>query len=563
MILDAETNGLKPSVIWCVVVKHNGEVHEFTDQVAFKAFLVQNPNERVYAHNGLNYDYPVLERLWGVCWDGFDLRDTLVLSRLYNPSLPGGHSLKAWGERLGFPKGDYSDWSCFTPEMLKYCVQDVLVTEKLLEKIGDPEVYASELEFKVAEIMGQQEDDGWLLDQGLCWEVMGGLKERKMALEEEVHRRFKPLATFVREITPRFKQDGTMSVVGLKFLAEPMDVAGVFTRIEYPEFNLGSRQQIGRYLKRFGWEPKTFTETGQAIVDEKVLEGVSVPEAQLIAEYLMVEKRVAMIQSWLDNVGDDGRVHGRVNPIGAVTGRMTHYTPNVAQVTAKGKPYGDIMRQCWHVGPGRKLVGMDASGLELRVLAHYMNDKDYLEEVLNGDIHTANRLAAGLTTRDQAKTFIYAFLYGAGDAKIGSIIGETSEGGKRLKAKFLANTPSLKSLRDRVSTAARRGWLKGLDGRRIVVRSPHAALNTLLQGGGAVVMKEAMVLVHERAKELNVDFMQVGNIHDELQFDTAAKDVILMKEAAEWGMEQAGVKLGLRCPMKGDVNIGDHWGETH
>ena len=563
MILDIETNGLKPSVIWCVVVKHKGEIYEFTDQVAFKAFLVQNPNERIYAHNGLNYDYPILERLWGVSWDGFNLRDTLVLSRLYNPSLAGGHSLKVWGERLGFPKGEYSDWSKFTPEMLSYCVQDVEVTDKLLEKIGDPEVYAAELEFKVAEIMGQQQENGWLLDQELCWDLMGELKQRKMDLEDEVHRRFRPLATFIKEITPKINKDGSMSVVGLKFLEDPSVVGSVFSRIEYPEFNLGSRQQIGRYLKHFGWEPTKFTETGQAIMDERVLEAVTIPEAQLIAEYLMVEKRIAMIQSWLDNVGEDGRVHGYVNPIGAITGRMSHSSPNVAQVTAKGKPYGARMRQCWTVGEGRRLVGMDASSLELRMLAHYMNDAAYLEEVLNGDIHTANQKAAGLESRDDAKTFIYAFLYGAGDAKIGSIVGGGSSAGKHLKEKFLRNTPALAGLRDRVSQAAKRGWLKGLDGRRINIRSQYAALNTLLHGGGAVVMKEAMLLVHERAKELNVDFMQVGNIHDELQFDTNENHVILMEQAAKWGMEQAGIKLNLRCPMQGDVNIGSNWGETH
>ena len=239
------------------------------------------------------------------------------------------------------------------------------------------------------------------------------------------------------------------------FLGDSGDlICGAFSRIDYPDFNLGSRQQIGKYLQWFGWKPKDFTETGQPIVDEKVLSNVKdIPEAQLIGEYLLVQKRIAQVESWVDAVEDDGRVHGYVNAIGAVTGRMTHSSPNMAQVPAGYSPYGEECRSCWIVPKGYKLVGCDAAGLELRMLAHYMDDVEYTKEILHGDIHTANQTAAGLTTRDQAKTFIYAFLYGAGDAKIGTITGGSARDGRRLKEKFLTNTPALANLRDRVGTA--------------------------------------------------------------------------------------------------------------
>ena len=565
MILDCETNGLKPTKIWCCVIKHEGHHHVFTDGSTLQEFLNENTEERIYAHNGLSYDYPVLERLWGIDWSNSDLRDTLVLARLYNPSLVGGHSLGAWGQRLGYPKGEYSDWSQYTPEMLTYCKQDCDVTERLLAKVGDPEVYAVELEGKVQKIISQQIDNGWLLDEQKCWMLLGELKERKHTLEDQVHVKFKPLATFIKEVIPKKKKDGTYSIVGLKAYGEDalMVVGGSYSSIDFPNFNLGSRQQIGRYLQYFGWEPCVFTETGLPKVDETVLEGVNIPEAQMIAEYLMVEKRIAMITSWLEAAGEDGRVHGYVNPIGAVTSRMTHSSPNVAQVTAKGKPYGASMRECWVVSEGHKLVGMDASGLELRMLAHYMNDDTYTAEVLDGDLHTVNQKAAGLATRDQAKTFIYAFLYGAGDAKIGSIVGGSAADGKRLKAKFLANTPALKSLRERVEKAAGRGWLKGLDGRRINVRHSHAALNTLLQSAGAIIMKEALVLLVDKADSLMLNYKIVGNIHDEIQTEVLAADAEMYATATEWAMEEAGKKLGLRCPLAGESTIGNNWGDTH
>ncbi len=197
---------------------------------------------------------------------------------------------------------------------------------------------------------------------------------------------------------------------------------------------------------------------------------------KLLVEYLTITKRVAMVQSWLESIGSDGRIHGRVNSCGAVTGRMTHSKPNLAQVPAIYSEYGKECRELWTVPEGKKLVGIDASGLELRMLAHYMDDADYTEEILNGDIHTANQLAAGLQSRDSAKTFIYAFLYGAGDGKIGEIVGGKAKDGSKLKAKFLDNTPSLRTLRTKVDRGSSKGWLRGLDGRRLIIRSQHAAL---------------------------------------------------------------------------------------
>jgi len=564
--IDIETDGLNPTKIHLLGQLKDGVYTEHFQDFTYEKGVTY------YAHSGIGFDYPVLNRLWG-CGDsntGASLQDTLVLSRLANPSRDNGHSLDAWGSTLGYAKGDHSDWTQLSDEMRTYCKRDVELLSKVHKRLqvelrGFSEE-SIELEHQVARIVHQQVENGWLLDQGKVWDLLAELKEKKFELEDEVHETFKPKAKAIKEITPKTNKDGTTSKVGLKYLGDNclLLVGGTHTRIEFEEFNLGSRKQIGERLVALGWKPTSFTPTGQPIVSESVLmrlEGF--PEAELIADFLTVQKRIAMAQSWLDFVQEDGRVRGRVNSNGAITGRMTHYEPNMGQVTAGSKIYGKEMRECWTSREGYKIVGCDASGLELRMLAHYMADDEYTKEVLDGDVHTANQRAAGLPTRDAAKTFIYAFLYGAGDAKIGSIVGGTKSDGRKLKAKFLANTPALRTLRGRVEQASKRGWLKGLDGRRIYVRSSHAALNTLLQGAGAVVMKQALVYLDEAAKEHGLDYKFVGNIHDEFQTEVLEAHTEQFGKLAVQAIEKAGEHFNLRCPTTGEYKVGDNWSETH
>jgi DNA polymerase-1 len=567
-VWDIETNGLKPTKIWCMCAIKGDNMYTLENPTKEMVEELFSDVTVHIGHNLIGYDIPAVERLLNVSIKG-EIIDTLVMSRLYNPQLEGGHSLAAWGERLNFPKGDYHDWSALTPEMVEYCKQDVSVTQRLYEKLsgllsefGDNSIA---LEHSVQRAITTQIQNGWLLDERKATDLVAELKEKQYDLEEAVHEKFRPLPTFVKEITPKYKKEGSLSSVGLKFLGDNWtQVGGPFSRIDWPEFNLGSRQQIGRYLRLFGWKPEKFTETGQAIVDEKTLEAVTdIPEAQLIAEYLMVGKRIAQVQSWLDAVEEDGRVHGQVNAIGAVTGRMTHSSPNMAQVPAVGAPYGYECRACWIVPEGHKLVGVDASGLELRMLASFMNDKEYTNEILNGDIHTTNQVNAGLSTRAQAKTFIYAFLYGAGDAKIGSIVDGSQRTGARLRQRFLENTPALAELRERVSIAAQRGYLRGLDGRCLHIRSEHSALNTLLQSAGAVVMKKALAIFTEYAPKWNLTYKLLGSIHDEYQLEAPEKHADKVGWLMVESIKAAGIALDLKCPLDGEYKIGNNWAETH
>ena len=540
--LDLEANGLTPDTIWCVVTKENGVTLVHGDPDSLSEAL--EGSQSVVGHNLIGYDMPVLERLWGITVAPERVLDTLVLSRLYEPSKSGGHSLRNWGECLGFPKGDHTDWSQLSQEMIDYCIRDVEVTEAVHQNLMQNMTCFSpnciELEHKVQASVQQQEINGWTLDQPLARDLCATFKERMNEIEEELQQKFPPI------VHERWSEK-----TGKK-LKDKVEV-----------FNVGSRQQIAKRLSSLGVRFDKVTEKGNPIVDEAVLETIDLPEAKVVSEYLMLQKRYAQVNSWLEHVKEDGRVHGRVISNGAVTGRMTHQSPNMAQVPASHSPYGHECRSCWTVPEGKKLVGFDASGLELRMLAHYMKDEDYTNEIINGDIHTANQRLAGLESRNQAKTFIYALLYGAGDEKLGSVAGGGRTTGKKLRESFLNNLPSFAALKDRVSNASSRGYLTGLDGRRLQVRSEHSALNTLLQAAGAIVMKKALVILDDYAKLWKLDYKIIGNIHDEVQSEVAEKDAEKFGWLAVECLKAAGIEFNLRCPLDGEYKVGTTWAETH
>jgi len=571
IVLDIEANGLSPTRIWCIVCQDidTGVVSHYTPH-ELSDFSLEGITE-IIGHNILGYDVPVLERLLGLDFTGIKLTDTLVMSRLFNPTRDGGHSLKAWGERLGNLKGDFTDFYTYSDEMLEYCINDVAVNVKaytrlMVESKGfSPE--SIQLEMEVHSIISEQVSNGWLLDEKKAFMLLAELKEKMIEAEDKVRERFTPLPVWVEKNYPKnpTKKDGTEAAIMAKHRDKGYHYDDSFSYgvFEYPIFNLGSRQQIGRYLIHYGWTPKEFTETGKPKVDEKVLEGVDIPEAVLIKDFLLLQKRVGMVLSWVESVGNDGRVHGYVNPIGAQTNRMSHSSPNVAQVPAAYSLYGKECRECWIVPEGYKLVGCDASGLELRMLAHYLKDDDYTYQVLDGDIHTYNMNMAGLSSRDQAKTFIYAFLYGGGDAKIGDIVGGSSKQGKQIKRTFFNSIPALETLITQVKRASNRGFLRGLDGRKIWVKSEHSAPNYLLQSAGAIVMKQALVLLYRAAKEENLDFTFVGNIHDEYQTQVLEAHSERFGVLAVEAIINAGIELKMNCPLDGESKIGNNWYECH
>ena len=566
--LDIETN-LAHSVIHVCVTKDvdTGETRVWKAPNGLAEYL--KDATLIIAHNGIFFDFPILNKLWNTKITRKKVYDTLVASRLLEPTKEKGHSLDAWGEELGVRKIDYKavwQWmmnrreeyenECFdlVDEALleHYCKRDVDVLVLLYHHLSDQlsckgfSDDSIELEHSVAAIISQQERNGFKLDVPYATMLLANIKGKLADIDDAMQKRWPPVTK------ERYSEK-----------------TGKRLKDEVIVFNPGSRKQIGEKLMELGWKPKAKTETGQPIVDEGVLSKLKFPEAALIAEYLMLQKRIAQIESWIDAMSADGRVHGRVITNGAVTGRMTHAKPNMAQIPNSGSPYGPDCRRCWIVEEGNVLVGADASGLELRMLAHYMKDEDYVTTVVEGsskegtDVHTINQKAAGLQTRDQAKTFIYAFLYGAGASKIGSIVGGSAQTGQRLIDRFLQGTPSLKHLREKVSLYAAKGFVPGLDGRKIWVRSEHAALNSLLQGAGAIVMKKALVILEEKLRKAKVDFKFVANVHDEWQIETKQEFAEVVGQSAVQSIKEAGLAYNLRCPLDGEYKIGQSWKDTH
>jgi DNA polymerase I len=566
LTLDIETNSKHDHIWMCYT--HNSDTGEYVCHTSVQTLTpLLDIADRVIGHNIMGFDAPVLNKVWKTKIGWNKLKDTLIMSRLLNPALEDGHSLAAWGKRLGNKKVEYSRiWHWLTGNEYDknstkpydepmdnlnkfYCKQDVALTVDLFAKL-DAELAdwgeSVELEHEVAFILTKQEKHGFKFNKKKAQCLLATLSGELADIEGTLQDTFPPISE-----------------------ERVSEKTGKALKTKVTAFNPASRQQIAERLQGLGVKFKQKTEKGSIVVDESVLSKIKLPEAKLICRYLMLQKRITQITSWVEAAGDKDRVHGRVMSIGAITGRMSHMSPNMAQVPNSSSEYGPECRDLWTVDAGKKLVGIDASGLELRMLAHYMCDPAYIKTVVEGnskdgtDVHTMNQKAAGLATRDLAKTFIYAFLYGAGDKKIGSIIGGGQIAGGRLSQKFLDNTPALKKLKAKVSRLAELGFMRGLDGREILIRSEHSALNTLLQGAGAILMKRALIILHKKLKCGIIQAHYVANVHDEWQIEVEEEDADRVGRMGVEAIKEAGLYYNLRCPTSGEYKIGNTWKETH
>lgn len=588
LIFDLESNGLLDELnrIHCICLKNidTEETYSFAPSEVETGVKMLMEADLVVGHNVIGFDIPALKKVYP--WFRIRksrVRDTLIMSLLLYPDLSdrdwrlvaqdetfprncvGKHRLEAWGHRLKCYKGDYDGgWSEWSSEMQYYCEQDVEVTDrlwKLIESKGTSPV-ATELEHQVKWVIAEQERCGFPFNEEAALSLKLTLDKRRAELEAELQDAFPPWEEELGLFTPKVNNKARGYVKGVSFMKTKTVV-----------FNAGSRMHIESRLKAIhGWKPKEFTEDGRAKVDEKVLSSLSYPEAKLLSEYLMIQKRIGQISDgasgWCKKV-KNGRIHGQVITNGAVTGRATHRSPNTAQTPSVYAPYGKECRSCWTASKGRVLIGADVSGLELRMLANKMWHYDkgaYAKEVVDGDVHTTNQTAAGLPTRNDAKTFIYAFLYGAGDAKIGSIIGKGASAGKQIKKAFFEKVPALKQLVQSVKKEAEKnGYLIGLDGRQLHIRAVFASLNTSLQSDGSLVCKQWLVEVDKelRSRGWQDKCQQVAWIHDELQFDC---DPDIAEECGKLIVDciaRAGDHFNVKVPLTGEYNIGANWAETH
>ncbi|NKD46242.1 hypothetical protein HEQ69_11060 [Haematospirillum jordaniae] len=605
-VFDLEADGLlgEATCVHSLVLRRGAEVMSCADQPGYapvrKGLDALASADLIAGHNVIAFDIPLLQKIYPGWSCKGEVRDTLVLSRLLYPDvgehakefgavpprLAHSHGLAAWGMRLGILKGDPGGEDAFkawTPALQAYCEQDVAVTTSLLQHLeAQPQSQdAVELEHGFATIIAAMERNGFGFDCAAAADLYA-----RLALERDQTRQA------LKAMVPGFWKNSGVFIPKRDNKARGYQKDVPITRTTFEPFNPGSRQHVARFLKdTYDWTPKEQTPTGQPRISAETLADLDAPEADNLRRFFDLQKIIGMLAEgaagWL-KLERGGRVHGSVNPCGAVTGRCTHSAPNIAQVPSVHAEDGAPLRG--HAGkwgfecrslfrptkPGWVLVGADASSLELRCLGHYMALFDggaYAREVVEGDVHTANQIAAGLPSRSSAKTFIYAYLYGAGNAKLGSLVlpnapeAQQSRAGEALRRKFLGRTPALARLSQAVQQAAGRGYLVAIDRRHLPVRSAHSALNTLLQSAGALAVKKATCLMVQGLADQGIiwgrDYAFVAHVHDEIQTECRPELADAIGTAAVAAFKAAGEALGFQCPLTGEYRVGATWAETH
>lgn len=586
-------------------------------------------------HNIISYDLPVLSRfIPEFTYERSNVIDTLVVTRLLHYSIDGGNSLEAWGNRLGFPKTHFKAFEIYSDEMLQYCCNDVLVTEKLYAELTP---YISSSQWRRS--LRLEHDTAWLCvdlrRNGFYFDIAGGkalhlaISDHLRGLDSTLASSFRPGVVQLGEVNPKLTKHRTLNRSQFRFLDDPSDITkyngGPFSRIGFEPFNPGSPKQCVERLWEFGWQPYDKTK-GHIAAERRLADlervgrrgrvprvagrgeqrpagsagdlaaatadlerfriyGWKVNEANLntlprtapeaahkLVQWLMLNARRSTLEEWFEAYNETThRIHGNFNHIGAWTQRFSHTAPNMANIPGHGSAYGDEMRSLWQASPGNHLVGVDADGIQLRILAHYMEDNGFIEALTKGskddgtDAHTLNARALGITERDTAKTFIYAFLLGAGVGKVGQILGCSESEARAAVDSFLSFYPGLRDLKDyRIPADAARGYFVGLDGRIVMCDSQHLMLAGYLQNGESVVMKTANLIWHKNLTKEGIPFRQVNFVHDEWQVEVdsltnATKAGTIMISA----IEETGTLLKLNCPLTGNAITGKNWLETH
>lgn len=614
-------------------------------------------------HNVIKHDLAQMYKLGIVSpedWADANVIDSWTLSSLLNPDRPrvagskGPHGLQAWGIRAGRLKPEQEQWEVWEESMRNRCREDVEINEwvfKTLQEESRQDAWdwatSIKVEHEAAFIIAEQERNGWYffaekarahieyLDKEIADidEVVIPLMPPKKEYLTPIKKLFLKSGAYTKQVADWYGVDPKSALSDNPPIVMPEGMTedraktdGIFQRVKELPPNPNSDLQMKDFLLTQGWLPDEYTPKGSPKLTEDSLDSVSGDAGRMLARRKVLHARRGQLENvktpdkkgWMSMIRADGRIQATCNPAGSVTGRAIH--KQIVNVPRTTSVFGREMRECFGVPEGRFQVGYDASGLELRCLAHYMNDPDYIHEVLHGDIHTTNMLAAGLTDRNQAKTFIYALIYGAGDLKIGRIVGGNSKTGKELRFKFYKAIPALDQLLTRTKTVAKRGFLRGIDGRKLHVRSDHSSLNTQLQAAGAAVMKYTYIYLDQWLAAENYKFparrmadiyapeqlvKKVGDIHDEGQMDVAAECVTdtasfsgTEKDAEVWmpdqriwsaphlvdgtkedgrwqrsyarpgelavlAIRQAGETLQFNCPLDGEYKVGSSWADTH
>ncbi len=647
VVIDVETNSLvNPTQIWVIVCKEDttNKYSIFrevtTNEEEKQRFLTYARSVNLWiGHNYLGYDYPVLNKLLGLSHPIEDCYDTLILSKLIDYPR-GKHSIESYGKEFGLEKTKYSDWTKYSKEMEDYCIRDVdichkiyLMYSKYLHKKEHKE--SIELEHKFQCIVNTLSTNGFSFNKKKALDILTNVNNVLSTLDNQLLKEFPPKLKMIREIHPKETKHGTLSKTDFRWVTDG-DLSGYnggpFCRCVSTPFNPSSHKQLIEVLDRARWSPTDKTTTHLSIekeinrlkyirnkdkeLDTRLqsailkLENLKVsgwkineqnlstlppnapPPARLLAKRILYESRRRTLTEWIALAGEDGRIHGKFYGIGAWTHRMAHQQPNTANIPnefdtqGKKKLLGKELRSLWQAPKKRLLVGVDAEGIQLRIFAHYIDDKEFTNALANGnksdktDPHSFNQRVLGdvCKNRQAAKRFVYALLLGAGSAKLADIL-ETSQDEAdsaldRLMERYQGFTALKKSV---IPADSKRGWFTGLDGRAVKIPGEtagerrHLCMSGYLQNGEAVVMKRATVKWHDKLKDDKACL--VNFVHDEWQTEVPNNMEIALRIAKYQAdsLREVGEELKLKCPLAGsywsddhnDYTIGTNWSVTH
>lgn len=640
---------VNPTHIWVIVCKDvdSGELHIFrkvTEDVQAKELFLQFAKlvETWIGHNWLEYDYPHLNRLLGLSIPDVDVRstDTLILSRLVDYSREGGHSIEQYGLEFGLEKIQFNNFKEYSQEMEDYCVRDVQICEKVYRKFipftsKTENQSAIRLEHSFQLVVNSLHNNGFAFNSKRARTLLDQVTKELELLDKEILNAFPPREVIVREFIPRLTKHGTISRTSI-----PRSLHGnihlyeagrPYQLTKWVEFNPASHKQILQVLNEAGWKPvdktKSHTDTlrevnrlkrsrdrdqafditlNNAIMKLQSLERVgfkvnetnllTLPEAapapaRTLARRILYEDRRRTLTQWLGLVQDNGRIHGKFVGIGAWTHRMAHQKPNTANIAnefdllKRKRLLGKEMRSLWCAPKNRLLVGVDAEGIQLRIFAHYIDDKEFTDALVNGrksdktDPHSLNQRILGsvCSSRAAAKRFIFALLLGAGIGKLAEILAVSEDETKTALERLMVRYTGFTHLKETVLPSdGRRGYIVGLDGRHVRLPAEtasgrtHLAMSGYLQNGEAIIIKRAAVhfvpLLPPSVKLVNI-------VHDEYQLeapnnmDLAISVATIVSDAIAY----AGEYYHLKCPQKGsywsedlnDYTIATNWAYTH
>ena len=647
VVLDIEANSLiNPTQIWLIVCKDidTSEFHIFrnlTSDIKEKERFIEFARQiKLYiGHNILGYDWPIIRRLLDYNVDDIAsiTVDTLVVSKLVDYARPKKHSIEAYGEEFSLEKIKFSDWTKWSQEMEDYCIRDVNICHKVylkyLKIIKDKEWQSSILlEHKFQLIVNSLNTNGFSFNTKKAEVLLSNITGELVILDKDILESFPPREILIREFIPKATKFGTISKTSVpRSLWDNIldyEVGKTYRHTKWEPFNPSSHKQIIDVLTEARWSPIDKTKT-HILIDREInrlkrlksrhteldlkLESCytslkklgkygwkinennlsTLPEdapspARSLAKRILLEARRRTLTEWLGIVSPDtGRIHGNFYGIGAWTHRMAHQHPNTANIPTDAKLFGTEMRALWQAPRNRLLVGVDAEGIQLRIFAHYIDDAEFTNSLVNGrkedksDPHNLNKRILGDVCKDRqtAKRFIYALLLGAGIGKLAEILeassNETTSALERLLERYQGFAYLKKTI---IPGDGKRGWFLGLDGRHVSIpgetssERSHLCMSGYLQNGEAIVMKKACLLWHDLLKEERL-WKFVNFVHDEWQTEVPNNMEIALRIAKTQAdsLRIVGEELKLKCPLAGsywnddrkDYTIGTNWSVTH